>query len=435
MARKQPRFPPLTVYERAGVDAVEILLADIARVGFEAAAEQAQPRLVRILQATMRRSARVVWREVASDAALRPPELVAKSTDAERLQRRIDSNESAIAHLQQQIEEGDKWTAYDLQPKLDARLSEQQQLRARLAELAPVVSPVDAPVMRGGALVSDGSWHIRRQPVTAGGKRRTVFHGTDTPNWQPHVGTHLTDSQSAASGYASLGGGEGWVHRVDVSESRLQGAVEILPESLLDTDVADNLEPFYEAFPETRGAATVTYRDAVPGLSTGRDMTTFKVLDDADEWAVTESYRRGWLVATDDGAIAFYETEARAQAALGQLEALDDEQFWDAYVIDTDEWAEFSGEIHPSVVESDVHFARPPPAARGVPIPDLDFGDEGNFRVIAETHRTAVAQTSQMITNMTTEHQGALREIIARGFAVDPGTGLPDTTAQLARRI
>ena len=76
------------------------------------------------------------------------------------------------------------------------------------------------------------------------------------------------------------------------------------------------------------------------------------------------------------------------------------------------------------------------PVAKQVEIPEVEFGGPAaTFNVVARTHAEAVDQTTNLITNMSAASRIAMRGDIRRGFTVNPDTGLPDTTDQIARRI
>lgn len=134
--------------------------------------------------------------------------------------------------------------------------------------------------------------------------RQLLYHGTGRQDWRPHAGTHFTDSINAADNYANAGvaqaGDEAWVHVLSVRPSTLNRSVELIPESLTDTDTASDIGAFLKNFPEARDKDLVTYRDAVLGGSS-RDIQTWKPLlqETADEFEVVDSFRSGVYIVDD----------------------------------------------------------------------------------------------------------------------------------------
>ena len=66
---------------------------------------------------------------------------------------------------------------------------------------------------------------------------------------------------------------------------------------------------------------------------------------------------------------------------------------------------------------------------------EVDYGPDGTFRIIAESHAAAVQRTSTLITQMTISQQETIRNLVSFGYRWDTESGIPDTTRQLAVRI
>ena len=148
-----------------------------------------------------------------------------------------------------------------------------------------------------------------RDPRCGQKGRSLVYHGTDRMDWQPHKGTHFTPEMSAAENYSRAGFHEdGWVHVLEVDDSELARGMTLVPDSLTDTDTADDIATFLQLFPEAADADLVTYADAVLGGS-GRDITTFKPLTEeaAQRFAQVDSFENGYY---------FVDSEQRAVARL-----------------------------------------------------------------------------------------------------------------------